>query len=279
MLVTSVSRGRKGMCRKPWDLRSCQTLGIGNFKYLCAQGPKSSNEKTKRKQQFLRAEKLPPLQVWSTWAKEWNPVAATTELIIARLSRASPQQSPRHHTFLCCFWLLKGNFFRLIPTSCSAAVRALPAVRMHQRFSRFCPINTSQMHLSLPVLLLNSYLGSHHLMSQLLQHPFPGHWQTHSCPDGVLIHNAAAEIIPQPGFLFTHLPGSSSFSYQTINWPSLSRTLPPYCSFIKVNSHTWTVHSSCFYSSLANFVVSLETLCHICEKCETLLCCSPSTCP
>lgn len=114
----------------------------------------------------------------------------------------------------------------------STAVRALPAVWRYQRFCRFLPINISQRHPSLPVLLLNSYLGSHHLMSQLLQHPFPGHWQTHSCPDSVLIHNAAAaKIIPQPNFLFTHLAGSFSFSYQTINWPSLSRTLPLYCSF------------------------------------------------
>lgn len=150
----------------------------------------------------------------------WNPVVATTELIAARLSTASPHQSPHHRTFLLYFWLLsclEGNFFRLIPTSCSTAVRDLPVVWMYQRFCRFLPINISQMqpvslsYLSLPVLLLNSYLGSHRLMSQLLQHPFPGHWQTHSCPDGVLIHNAAAEIIPQPGFLFTHPHGSFSF--------------------------------------------------------------------
>lgn len=55
MLVTSVSR--KGMCKKQGDLRSCQTLGIGNFKYSCAQGPKNSKGKKnkKGKEQFLRA--------------------------------------------------------------------------------------------------------------------------------------------------------------------------------------------------------------------------------
>lgn len=165
-------------------------------------------------------------------------MAPTTEPITAHLSTASPHQSPCHHTFPHCFWFLsclEGNFFRLMPTSCSTAVRALPAVWMYHRFYRFLPINISQTHLSLPVLLLNSYLGSHRFTSQLLQHPFPGHWQTHSCPDGVLIHNAAAEIIPQPGFLFTHLPGSFSLLYQTINWSSLSRTLPPYCSFYSVS--------------------------------------------
>lgn len=45
ILVTSASRGRKGMCRKQWDLRSCQTLRTGNFKYSCAQGPKTSKLK------------------------------------------------------------------------------------------------------------------------------------------------------------------------------------------------------------------------------------------
>lgn len=198
-------------------------------------------------------------------------MAAKTELIIALLSITNPHESPCHCTFLHCFWLLScldGNFFRLISTNRSTAVRALPVVWMYQRFCRFLPINISQTHLSLPVLLLNSYLGSHRLMSQLLQHPFPDHWQTHSCPDGVLIHNAAAEITPHPGFLFTHFPGSFSFLYQAtgLHFQGLFHLIAHFIQHPKVNSHTWTVHSSCFYSSLANFVVSLETLCHICEK-------------
>lgn len=198
-------------------------------------------------------------------------MAATTELIVAHLSTTSPHQSLCHCTCLLSLWLLsclEGNFFKLIPTNCSTAVRALPVVWMYRRFCRFLPINISQMHLSLPVLLLNSYLGSHRPMSQLLQHHFPDHWQTHSCPDGVLIHDAAADTIPQPGFLFTHLPGSFSFSYQRtgLHFQGLFHLIAHFIQHPKVNSHTWTVHSSCFYSSLANFAVSLETLCHICEK-------------
>lgn len=46
MLVTSVSRGRKGMCRKQKDLRNCQTLGIGNFMY--ARGQRAQREKKKK---------------------------------------------------------------------------------------------------------------------------------------------------------------------------------------------------------------------------------------
>lgn len=105
-------------------------------------------------------------------------------------------------------------------------------------------------------------------MSQLLQHPFCGHWQTHSCPDGVLIHNAAAKIIPQPGFLFTHLAGSFSFSYQTINWPSLSRTLPLYCSFYSASKGQLShLNSPQFLLLLITCqLCSLLRLCHICEK-------------
>lgn len=118
-------------------------------------------------------------------------------------------------------------------------------------------------------------------MSQLLRHPFPGHWQTQSCPDGVLIHNAAAGIIPSSHTLLSFCSSSSSFSllYQTSNRSSLSRTLPPYCSFHsdqKVNSHTRIGHSPCCHWSLASF--SMRCLCsvsephrHICEKASAKL--------
>lgn len=176
--------------------------------------------------------------------------------------------SPKLPLLLLAAELSGGKLLQADSPQCSTAVGALPPVWRYQRFCRFLPINVSQRHPSLPVLLLNSYLGTHHLMSQLLQHPFCGHWQTHSCPDGVLIHNAAAKIIPQPGFLFTHLAGSFSFSYQTINWPSLSRTLPLYCSFYSASKGQLShLNSPQFLLLLITCqLCSLLRLCHIFEK-------------
>lgn len=182
--------------------------------------------------------------------------------LIAHLSIASPCQSPAADDG----WAVWSKPASGWPTW--GTLRGLPALWMYTGFCRFLPIIISQEHLSLSGMLLNSYLGSHHLMSQLLWHPFPGHWQTQSCPDGVLIHDAAADIIPSSHTLLSFCSSSSFFSllYQTSKRSSLSRTLPPYCSFYsdqKVNSHTQIGHSPCRHWSLANF--SMRCLCSVSE--------------
>lgn len=120
---------------------------------------------------------------------------------------ASPHQSPASPLLLMAE-LSGANLLQ-------AKMHPEPCLLCGCTFCRFLPIIVSQAHLSLSALLLNSYLGSHQLMSQLLQHPFSVHWQIQSCPDGILIHKAAAEIIPQSHTSLSFCSSSNSFSCYT----------------------------------------------------------------
>lgn len=89
---------------RPEKLPSPRNWKLQVFMCTGAKELKGKNKKNGRNN-FLELRNFHPQQVWSTWARElWNPVAATTELVIAHLSTASPHQSPHHHTFLHCFW-------------------------------------------------------------------------------------------------------------------------------------------------------------------------------
>lgn len=200
----------------------------------------------------------------------------------ALLSTPSPHQSPCHHVTVSVSWAIQSE------PSAGWSIGNLPAPQTYLAFCIVLPINISQMHLSLPAMLLYTYLGSYHLMSQLLQHPFS--WSlTNSvlpwwCIDPQCCcrdHSVASH------FLFAHLPSSFSLSYQSpgLHFQGPLHLIAHFIRHQNVSLHTWTVHSPCFQSSLDSFAirclrsVSWDSA-HLWEsiwRTVILFCCSPWT--
>lgn len=141
-------------------------------------------------------------------------------------------------------------------------------------------------------MLLNSYLGFHHLTSQLLQNPFPDHWQAQLCPDGVLIHDATVEIIsPSHIWLLFLLIFLAPFPWNIkqpngLPFQGLFNLIAHFVQHQEVNLHSCTVHSPCFHFPLVDCAdrclcsVSWDSSPCLWESlctAVTLLYCSPST--
>lgn len=87
-----------------------------------------------------------------------------------------------------------------------------------------------------------------------------------------------------PAWLSFHSSFWLLFLFISKNWPSLSRTLPPYCSFYSASkgqlSHLNSPQFLLLFITCQFCSVSWDSLSHLWESvCKTLLCCTPQPLP